>query len=163
LENTRNTYILWKDRKHHSAYKSHAIFSQFSLTLNNFIQSIFSRTGKRILAFYPSDKRQNKYSYREHSYNFESGFDNSGVNRERTSYNVNSENFTFQNRRKVQQEVEQIREIVVETTKTLNKSPSSNYPAEAEIKRHIDINRISDQVYQNIERRIKIERERRGI
>lgn len=74
------------------------------------------------------------------------------------------QNFYFRNQRKIEQEVEEIKKIVVETkasvTATNHFSPKDWDRA---IKQQLDINRISDHVYQNIERRIRIERERRGL
>ncbi|AKB18666.1 hypothetical protein [Methanosarcina sp. WWM596] len=68
----------------------------------------------------------------------------------------------FQEPRSLEQEIKQIKEIVLETKKSVSQKTTSS-PGEADIKRHLDINRISDQVYQNIERTIRMERERRGF
>ncbi|HWP92879.1 MAG TPA: hypothetical protein VNN20_11870 [Thermodesulfobacteriota bacterium] len=82
----------------------------------------------------------------------------------RTVFNKDSENFYFHMRQNIEQEVEEIKKIVVETKEAVAvNSKSTNYPGEMDIKRHLDINRISDQVYQNIERRVRMERERRGL
>jgi hypothetical protein len=82
----------------------------------------------------------------------------------RTVFNKDSENFYFHRRQNIEQEVEEIKKIVVETKEAVAvNSTSTNYPGEMDIKRHLDINRISDQVYQNIERRVRMERERRGL
>lgn len=82
----------------------------------------------------------------------------------RAVFDKNSEDFYFHKRQSVEQEVEEIKKIIVETKEMVTeKSPSSDFPNEADIKRHLDIDRLSDQVYQNIERRIRMERERRGL
>jgi hypothetical protein len=82
----------------------------------------------------------------------------------RAIFNKDSENFYFHRRLGIEQEVEEIKKIVVEMKETVSeKSTTANFPSEMDIKRHLDINRISDQVYQNIERRIRMERERRGL
>ncbi|MCF6155900.1 MAG: hypothetical protein E3K36_11750 [Candidatus Brocadia sp.] len=76
------------------------------------------------------------------------------------------QNLYFHNQRKIEQEVEEIKKIVVETKEAVqDTSFSKHFPTDMDkaIKQHLDINRISDQVYQNIERRIRIERERRGL
>lgn len=76
-----------------------------------------------------------------------------------------SESLYFHNQRnKIEQEVEDIRRVVVETKEAVEeKKHHSPKDMSMAIKQHLDINRISDQVYQNIERRIRIERERRGM
>lgn len=76
-----------------------------------------------------------------------------------------SESLYFHNQRnKIEQEVEDIRRVVVETKEAVEeKNHHSPKDMSMAIKQHLDINRISDQVYQNIERRIRIERERRGL
>ena len=73
-----------------------------------------------------------------------------------------SESLHFRDTLHIEQEIEQIKKIVTKTKESvLEKSVPSI--AEADIKRYIDINRISDQVYQNLERTIRTERERRGM
>ena len=82
----------------------------------------------------------------------------------RTVFNDYSEDFYFHKRQNIEREVEEIKKIIVETKEAVaEKSRSVNFPDEIDIKRHLDINRISDQVYQNMERRIRMERERRGL
>jgi hypothetical protein len=83
---------------------------------------------------------------------------------EKNAYKTTGEGLYFHNQRQIEQEVEEIRNVVIETKEAVRET---NYHSPNEldrvIKQHLDINRISDQVYQNIERRIKIERERRGL
>jgi hypothetical protein len=82
----------------------------------------------------------------------------------RTVFNDYNEDFYFHKRQNIEREVEEIKKIMVETKEAVaEKSRSVNFPDEIDIKRHLDINRISDQVYQNMERRIRMERERRGL
>jgi len=82
----------------------------------------------------------------------------------RTVFNDYSEDFYFHKRQNIEREVEEIKKIIVETKEAVaEKSRSVSFPDEIDIKRHLDINRISDQVYQNMERRIRMERERRGL
>lgn len=70
----------------------------------------------------------------------------------------------FRNQRKIEQELEEIKEVMVETNEAVAERPiATNSLNDTDVKKHIDIDRISDQVYQNIERRIRIERERRGL
>lgn len=78
------------------------------------------------------------------------------------AYKIGSKTLHFQDSRNIEQEIEQIKRVVIQTKKSiLEKIPPAF--GEADIKRHLDINRISDQVYQNLERKIRMERERRGI
>jgi hypothetical protein len=87
-----------------------------------------------------------------------------GKLRERDAHKTTTGNLCFQNQRKIEQTVEEIKKIAVETKeKMAGKSASAHSLSEMDIKKHLDINRISDRVYQNIERRIRIERERRGM
>ncbi len=75
-------------------------------------------------------------------------------------------NLYFHNQRGMEQKFEDIKKIVVETKEAVRETSFSNYfqnDMDKAIKQHLDINRISDQVYQKIERRIRIERERKGI
>jgi hypothetical protein len=96
--------------------------------------------------------------------NIESNPSNSMTALSRTVLNKVKEDFYFHKRQNIEQEVEEIKKIIVETKEAVvEKSPSVNFPSEMDIKRHLDINRISDQVYQNIERRIRMEKERRGL
>lgn len=78
------------------------------------------------------------------------------------AYNADGEKLHLCDTKHIEQEIENIKKIAIETKESvLEKSKSSL--GEADIKRYIDINRISDQVYQNIERTIRMERERRGM
>jgi hypothetical protein len=96
--------------------------------------------------------------------NKESNASDSTISWKRMVFDKKIEDFYFHKRQNIEQEVEEIKRIVVETKETvLEKSMTKNFPGEIDIKRHFDINRISDQVYQNIERRVRMERERRGL
>jgi hypothetical protein len=78
------------------------------------------------------------------------------------AYKTESGIMRFQDSGYLEQEIEQIKKIVLQTKESISEKPMPSL-GEAEIKRYLDINRISDQVYQNIERTIRMERERRGI
>jgi hypothetical protein len=74
--------------------------------------------------------------------------------------------FYFHRQRRIEQEVDEIKRIVIEAGEEIReRSLSHRYLGEVDsaIKRQLDIDRISDQVYRNIERRIRMERERRGM
>ncbi|MFZ3167947.1 MAG: hypothetical protein WA130_10065 [Candidatus Methanoperedens sp.] len=76
---------------------------------------------------------------------------------------TDNDNFYFQNHRKVEQAIEQIKKIVEENRKGLVQRSMPSQPLQdADPRRQIDINQISDQVYRMIDLRLKIEKERRG-
>lgn len=85
----------------------------------------------------------------------------------RISFKTGLDDLYFHNRRRVEQEVEEIKKVVIETRETVEKKLLSAHSLKGDmdkyINQHFDLNRISDQVYSKIERRIKAERERRGI
>ncbi len=82
------------------------------------------------------------------------------ADQKRNSFNVENQNFIFNKQGKIEQEVEEIKKIVVETKKVALEKP---VPPRNTGEGKLDINRIANEVYQNIERRIRIEKERRGI
>jgi hypothetical protein len=75
---------------------------------------------------------------------------------------ISNENLIFQDQRQIEQEIELIKKTIIETKKSVSEKTVPVF-GEAEIKKYFDINRISSQVYQNIERTIRMERERRGM
>ncbi len=99
-----------------------------------------------------------------HMRNIESSASDSMTFQRRAVLHENSEDFYFHKRQNIEREVEEIKRVIVETKEAVvEKSQPVNFPNEMDMKRHLDINRISDHVYQNIERRIRMERERRGM
>lgn len=80
----------------------------------------------------------------------------------KSNYKIRNESLVFQDPGNVIQEIEQIKKAVIETKKSVSEKTVPVF-GEAEIKKCLDINRISSQVYQNIERTIRMERERRGM
>ena len=78
------------------------------------------------------------------------------------NYKIRNESLVFQDQGRIEQEIEQIKKIVIETKKSVSEKTVPVF-GEADIKKYLDINRISSQVYQNIERTIRMERERRGV
>jgi hypothetical protein len=74
-----------------------------------------------------------------------------------------TENIYFHTQQKIEKEIQDIRKIIKNNkNETADKYAAANSAKSIDAK-HLDINRISDQVYQNIERRIRMERERRGL
>ncbi|MCK4526785.1 hypothetical protein KAW18_05390 [candidate division WOR-3 bacterium] len=96
--------------------------------------------------------------------NFGSNAANSIAAQRKTTFEAGNEDFYFNKAQTMSQEVEELRKIIVETKETvINKSVSTHSPIEIDMKKYLDMNRLSDQVYQKIEQRIRIERERRGL
>lgn len=77
------------------------------------------------------------------------------------NYKIRNENLVFRDQKRVEQEIEQIKKTLIETKKSVSEKTIPVF-GESDIKKYLDINRISSQVYQNIERTIRMERERRG-
>lgn len=76
-----------------------------------------------------------------------------------------SDELYFHKQRTITEEIRKIRQTMIETKEIVTENrPSSPSSTEIEkvIAQHLDMHRISDQVYQTIERRIRMERERRG-
>jgi hypothetical protein len=138
-------------------HKSPAILSQNNL--------LFNRTSTLLSISTPFFNKTNwatinKSLIKNYYHNFGAGAASSA--RRRYAYNTGGENLRFHDPKRIEQEIEQIKKIVVETKESVLEKTT---PAlgEGDIKRYLDINRISDQVYQNIERTIRMERERRGM
>jgi hypothetical protein len=77
------------------------------------------------------------------------------------NYTMRPESLVFKDHGSIEQEIEQIKKTVIETRKAISEKKEFVFGKE-DIKKYIDINRISSQVYQNLERAIRMERERRG-
>ncbi|MGE5457230.1 MAG: hypothetical protein ACM3RX_02630 [Methanococcaceae archaeon] len=90
------------------------------------------------------------------------GYGTSSSVQRRYAYKTVSESLRFRDPRRVEMEIEQIKKIVTETKESVLGKPAPSF-GEADIKRYLDINRISDQVYQNLERTIRMEKDRRGM
>ncbi|MCK5013016.1 MAG: hypothetical protein KAS66_04285 [Candidatus Omnitrophica bacterium] len=115
-----------------------------------------------------NDPHQNRtsvdrFANENYNYSFIPGTINSLTGKRRTYFTVNNENFIFQNQLKLEQEIEQIKKSIVNTKDSLERSISENNSLERNTKANININHLSDQVYDNIERRIRIEKDRRGL
>lgn len=144
-------------------HKPPAILSKGNLFLNNRAQlykgkEVFNKIYQNLVAFIKPIMKHDRYTYRPDA--------TSLTPLQKRDVLKDNDNFYFQNHRKVEQGVEEIKKIVAETKEAVRETPLSKHfqkDMDKAIKHHIDINRISDQVYQNIERRIRIEKERRGL
>ena len=81
--------------------------------------------------------------------------------KEKKSFNLNAGNFHYRDNGQITQEIENIKKIMIETKESV-KSIAMR-PSHEDDKPKVDMNRISDKVYQNIERSIRMERVRRGM
>jgi hypothetical protein len=74
------------------------------------------------------------------------------------------DSFYFRRPAQSAQDVAELKKIVVNTQEIVTHQSQIPYPSlEGEIKKHLDLNRLAEQVYQTIERKIRRERERRGL
>jgi hypothetical protein len=149
-------------------HRSPVNIAQTSLMLNpisqKIVRNIFMNIWKNMN---PSDNdpqnffRFSKHLMKNNGYTFP-GSPKSSFGKKGTSFMMKNENYIFNKTLKTEQEVDDLKKMIIETKKTLAEK-SISYPSKNSGKPNIDINRIADQVYQNIERRIRIERERKGL
>lgn len=104
-----------------------------------------------------------KLPVRNINYNLEAGIVKSLISKRNTYSAGDNENLIFQNQQHIEQKIDQIKKIVGDTKKTIEESMSDNFSGGKDSEPQININNLSDQVYHTIERRIRIERERKGI
>lgn len=70
----------------------------------------------------------------------------------------------FTRQRNIESEIEELKKVVTQVGQQKSEAlPASSSAIQTEIRKQIDLERISDQVYRTIERRIRQERERRGV
>lgn len=77
-------------------------------------------------------------------------------------FNINDEKLHYQDKGQIKKDIEDIKKIMISTKESI-KSIGLHPSGQGDVKLKVDINRISDLVYQNIERSIRMERERRGM
>jgi predicted component of type VI protein secretion system len=83
---------------------------------------------------------------------------------ERPSIGTSAELLYFNDQRNVEQEIEEVKKIAIDVRDAVRERSASIHPSgDTDLKKHLDIHRLSEQVYQNIEQRIRIEKERRGL
>lgn len=134
-------------------HKSPAILPQVNSLLNNRSDKTFQNL-----------TTVNKPLIKHYHYNFALDGTNSITPHRRTPFKAESEDIYFYHQTKIDQEIKEIKKIVVETKDAVKEKSLSSYsPMDIEIKRHLDLSRLTDQVYQMLERKIEIERERRGL
>lgn len=81
----------------------------------------------------------------------------------RTGYGVEEQGYFFR-KESLAQEIESLKKSVAMTQKVLEERERLPYPSnEPDLKGPINIHHLADQVYRSIERRITVDRERRGI
>lgn len=70
----------------------------------------------------------------------------------------------FHDHRKIEQDIKQVKKIAIDTREAMReRSILSHHIGDMDMKNHIDVHWLSDQVYHNIEQKIRIEKERRGL
>ncbi len=76
---------------------------------------------------------------------------------------MNNSDLHFKTNTKIEHEIEEVKRIAREAKQTVIDRLSSVHTLhDEEIKRKIDIKQLSDRVYQLLDRKITIEKERRG-
>lgn len=78
------------------------------------------------------------------------------------SFHINDEKLHYQDKGEIKKDIEEIKKIMIGTKESIQ-SMGLRASGQENAKPNLDINRISDLVYQNIERSIRMERERRGM
>jgi len=163
-------------------YNLHVFSSPVHLSLNNIAsfsesRDLFStsyrnwtKLYKDVIQHRPDVETETTNSIANRTYNkphnFGSG-NGTAVSRipakKRTSIPDN-ENLIFHNTHDIEQKVEQIENILVETRYAVDKISTPDYSQmDTSTNQQIDLNDISEQVYRLIDEKIKIECERRGI
>ena len=134
-------------------HKSPAILPQVNSLLNNRSDKTFQNW-----------TTVNKPLMKHYHYHFGSNAANSITPHTRTPFKAESEDIYFYHQTKIDQEIKEIKKIVVETKDAVKEKSLSSYsPMDIEIRQHLDLSCLTDQVYQMLERKIEIERERRGL
>jgi hypothetical protein len=88
----------------------------------------------------------------------------SGTLKKESFFNSSSAHLYFRKQPTINEEVEKVKNVVIETKQAILENSRLAYPSvQDEIRKHLDIHRLSEQVYKNIEQSIRIERERRGL
>ena len=83
---------------------------------------------------------------------------------DRPSISTAGEFLYFNDQRNIEQEIEEVKKITIDTREELRERSTSFHPlGDIDLKKHLDVHWLSDKVYQNIEQRIRIEKERRGL
>jgi hypothetical protein len=83
---------------------------------------------------------------------------------ERPAIGTPAELLYFNDQRNVEQEIKEVKKIAIDAREAVRERSESIQPSvDTDLKKHLDVHWLSDQVYQNIEQRIRIEKERRGI
>ncbi len=101
---------------------------------------------------------------RNTSFLLEDGFDQSLKSKSNINFEIENNNeLVFQDNQHIENEIDHLKNIVLDTKESLERTMSDNFTSVKNLEKKININNLSDRVYNNIERKIGIERERRGI
>lgn len=93
---------------------------------------------------------------------YESARDHVAPTRRRQVFEASKQDLSLRTQRKIEQEVKELKKIVIEAQQAV--SDTSSNPSRDMVRNpQIDIQDLSDQVYQLLDRKIKIEAERRGL
>ena len=162
--------------KHALNYFQDSHFAQKQTVLNKDL-NLISLQQTNLLSFnlYKMDKnkiiklRENRYEINKEKFNQSTHINSYQlISNKHNLYVANympADNFCFYNQRKIAQDIEEIKRIVLGKKEANEEKSFSSHSLRDNINKQVklDINRLSDQVYKNIERRIRLERERKGI
>ena len=81
----------------------------------------------------------------------------------RPAFDTGLNDFHFNRQPKIEQEVEDLKKTVIKTKEEIEKKLSTHISDEINTEEQYDINTLSDQVYQVIEQRLRMEKELRGL
>ena len=123
----------------------------------------FEMRNNKLYNTFPNWTSLDKLPVRNINNNLEAGTRKSLLSKKNTYSTVDNEYLIFQNQQHIEQKIDQIKKIVGDTKKTIEKSMPDNFSREKNSQPQININNLSDQVYQVIEQRLRMEKELRGL
>lgn len=154
--NIQRLFPLWKISNNDMFIKQvHNFFSQGEWPDRQFINDLYQST------------LENKYILDHHKYSFGPKRPVPYLAENRTVESRSTGHLYFHNFRRLEEDIEEIKKNMIKTEGQLSERLNSLHTATPssvpEIEKRLDIQNISNRVYKEIEQRIKIERERRGL
>ena len=139
-----------------------SVLKRTSPHLNMLHYNIFSGNNQQFNNVYNNRTTPDNHFLTHYYYN--PGSANVIINPERTAFQTDGKDLHYHSQQKIEQEIEQIKKTINKTKEEMeNQSQSTSIPTDVDIKSQFNIDQISDQVYQVIEQKIRIEKEQRGF
>ena len=137
---------------------SSSIIRNIHQMMNNRIQFASSFYPEAVYKVFLQGAEQ---TFENHQYSEPAGI---SLFHDKPSISTAGEFLYFNDQRNIEQEIEEVKKIAIDTREELREQSSSINPlGDIDLKKYFDVHWLSDQVYQNIEQRIRIEKERRGL